>query len=83
MISTSLLRYDVETQSYAINVQYYLRYFCLHPSAELEYRLDYMLKVGKMENAYISALTSHTAYWTNQDVALFVLTQIFPHCEPV
>ncbi|XP_013412513.1 phospholipase DDHD1 [Lingula anatina] len=49
---------------------------------ELEYRLDYMLKEGKMENQYISAITSHTSYWSNQDVALFVLTHLYPDTKP-
>ena len=50
--------------------------------AELECRLDYMLKEGKMESAYLATLTSHTAYWTNLDVAHFVLSQIFPDYGP-
>ena len=47
--------------------------------AELEHRLDYQINEGKMENVYISAVTSHTSYWSNQDVALFILQQLFPH----
>jgi DDHD domain. len=27
--------------------------------------------------SYLSALTSHTAYWSNYDVAYFVLTRLF------
>lgn len=50
--------------------------------AELEHRLDFQLKEGKMENSYIAALTSHTSYWTNMDVALFILSQIFPDSAP-
>ena len=45
---------------------------------ELEFRLDYQLREGKMESAYISAITSHTSYWANGDVALFILQQVFP-----
>jgi phospholipase DDHD1 len=44
---------------------------------ELKSRLDYMLKERTMESAYLATLTSHTAYWTNMDVALFILMQIF------
>ncbi len=60
-------------------------WFC-HPLCfsfpELDYRVDYQLCEGKMQNAYISALTSHTSYWTNQDIALFVLTQMFSSYGP-
>nr|XP_006811963.1 PREDICTED: phospholipase DDHD1-like [Saccoglossus kowalevskii] len=47
-------------------------------SVELEYRIDFELREGSMENAYISALTSHTSYWTSADVVLFVLAHLFP-----
>jgi len=46
----------------------------------LDSRLDYILRVRAMESAYISTLTSHTSYWTNLDVALFILTHIFSGC---
>ena len=42
----------------------------------MDHRMDFMLKEGKMENQYVSALTSHTSYWGNHDVALFLLTQV-------
>ena len=48
----------------------------------LDSRLDYMLKVRTMESAYIATLTSHTSYWTNLDIALFILTQIFSGFQP-
>ncbi|KAL0280809.1 UNVERIFIED_CONTAM: hypothetical protein PYX00_001992 [Menopon gallinae] len=48
---------------------------------ELEYRLDYILRESNLGVSYLSALTSHTAYWTNYDVAYFILTQIFPEFE--
>jgi len=48
---------------------------------DLEYRIDYTLKPGRMENAYIASLTSHTSYWENADVALFVMSKIYPDCE--
>ena len=47
----------------------------------MEYRLDYILRESNLGVSYLSALTSHTAYWTNYDVAYFVLTQIFPEFE--
>ena len=43
---------------------------------DLEYRLDFQLKEGKMESTYLATLTSHTSYWSNCDVALFVLSRI-------
>jgi len=49
----------------------------LADDAKLDSRLDFMLKCRAMESAYIATLTSHTSYWTNSDVALFILMQIF------
>ena len=46
--------------------------------AEMEYRLDYQLRERSMENSYVSLLTSHTSYWTNRDIALFILVHLFP-----
>merc|ERR1711983_297827 len=40
---------------------------------------DYVLK--EAGNTYISAITSHTAYWCNPDVAYFMLTKIHPELE--
>lgn len=46
---------------------------------ELEYRLDYELQEGFTESKLgYASLTSHTSYWGNQDVALFLLMQIHP-----
>ena len=45
----------------------------------LAYRMDYVLK--EAGNTYISAITSHTAYWCNPDVAYFMLTKIHPELE--
>lgn len=45
---------------------------------ELEYRIDYVLREGSMESQYISAITSHTSYWSSADIAMFVLTHLFP-----
>uniref|UniRef100_A0A2C9K0T3 DDHD domain-containing protein n=1 Tax=Biomphalaria glabrata TaxID=6526 RepID=A0A2C9K0T3_BIOGL len=43
---------------------------------KLEYRIDFQLKEQRMENSYLSVLTSHTSYWTNKDVAYFLLTHM-------
>ena len=50
--------------------------------SELDHRIDFQLREGKMENAYIAALTSHTSYWNRFDIALFIMTQIFPDYGP-
>ncbi|XP_064621214.1 phospholipase DDHD1-like isoform X2 [Lineus longissimus] len=49
---------------------------------DLEFRLDYQLQEGSLENSYISVLTSHTSYWQNTDVALFILTSLHPEHRP-
>uniref|UniRef100_A0A8C8VGK8 DDHD domain containing 1 n=1 Tax=Pelusios castaneus TaxID=367368 RepID=A0A8C8VGK8_9SAUR len=41
---------------------------------ELEHRIDFELREGLVESRYWSAVTSHTAYWSSLDVALFLLT---------
>ncbi|XP_052001545.1 phospholipase DDHD1 isoform X1 [Xyrauchen texanus] len=46
-------------------------------SVEMEHRIDYELREGLVESRYWSAVTSHTAYWTSHDVALFLLTFIY------
>uniref|UniRef100_A0A8C1RBR2 DDHD domain containing 1a n=1 Tax=Cyprinus carpio TaxID=7962 RepID=A0A8C1RBR2_CYPCA len=43
----------------------------------MEHRIDYELREGLVESRYWSAVTSHTAYWTSHDVALFLLTFIY------
>ena len=45
----------------------------------LAYRMDYVLK--ESGNTYISAITSHTAYWCNPDMAFFMLTKIHPELD--
>lgn len=48
----------------------------------LEHRLDYVLTSGAAGPFVVrSVLVSHTAYWSNNDVAFFVLTRIFPELE--
>lgn len=50
-------------------------------STELEYRIDFQLKEQRMENSYLAVLTSHTSYWTNKDVAYFLLTHLHPELQ--
>lgn len=49
--------------------------FCV--TVEMEHRIDYELREGLVESRYWSAVTSHTAYWSSHDVALFLLTFIY------
>uniref|UniRef100_T1HB26 DDHD domain-containing protein n=1 Tax=Rhodnius prolixus TaxID=13249 RepID=T1HB26_RHOPR len=52
------------------------------PTQGLEHRLDYVLTSGAAGPLVVrSVLISHTAYWSNYDVAFFVLTRIFPELE--
>nr|XP_025037102.1 phospholipase DDHD1 [Pelodiscus sinensis] len=44
---------------------------------ELEHRIDFELREGLVESRYWSAVTSHTAYWSSMDVALFLLTFMY------
>ena len=44
-------------------------------------RIDFVLREGSMESSYISALTSHTSYWTNLDIAHFLLTILYPDLQ--
>ncbi|WAR19275.1 DDHD1-like protein [Mya arenaria] len=49
---------------------------------DLEYRLDYTLQEsGGITRGYISVVTSHTSYWTNRDIACFILTQLHPSLQ--
>ena len=45
----------------------------------LAYRMDYVVK--ESGNSYIAAVTSHTAYWCNKDIAFLILTKLFPELE--
>ncbi|XP_053553571.1 phospholipase DDHD1 isoform X2 [Bombina bombina] len=49
----------------------------LDPTLELEHRIDFELREGLVESRYLSAVTSHTAYWASMDVALFLLTFLY------
>nr|XP_048709288.1 phospholipase DDHD1 isoform X4 [Caretta caretta] len=44
---------------------------------ELEHRIDFELREGLVESRYWSAVTSHTAYWSSMDIALFLLTFMY------
>lgn len=46
---------------------------------ELEHRIDFELREGLVESRYWSAVTSHTAYWSSLDIALFLLTFMYKH----
>ena len=45
----------------------------------LAYRMDYVLR--ETGNTYIAAVTSHTTYWSNIDVANFMLSKLHPELE--
>ncbi|XP_040457757.1 phospholipase DDHD1 isoform X1 [Falco naumanni] len=49
----------------------------LEPIVELEHRIDFELREGLVESRYWSAVTSHTAYWSSLDIALFLLTFMY------
>ncbi|XP_069493687.1 phospholipase DDHD1 isoform X2 [Ambystoma mexicanum] len=49
----------------------------LDSTLELEHRIDFELREGLVESRYWSAVTSHTAYWSSMDVALFLLTFLY------
>nr|XP_033808833.1 phospholipase DDHD1 isoform X2 [Geotrypetes seraphini] len=49
----------------------------LDSTLELEQRIDFELREGLVESRYWSAVTSHTAYWSSLDVALFLLTFLY------
>ncbi|XP_061854912.1 phospholipase DDHD1 isoform X2 [Colius striatus] len=51
----------------------------LEPMVELEHRIDFELREGLVESRLWSAVTSHTAYWSSLDVALFLLTFMHKH----
>lgn len=48
--------------------------------SELTQRLDYVLRASLGRN-YLYSLAAHTTYWSNYDVAYFVLTRLFPTLE--
>lgn len=40
-------------------------------------RVDYSLQEGLLENAYLSALNVHMAYWSDVDVSAFVIRELY------
>ncbi|XP_076812132.1 phospholipase DDHD1-like [Clavelina lepadiformis] len=47
-------------------------------AAQLEDRIDYELPEGFTERKLgYASLTSHTSYWNNQDLAMFVMTKLY------
>ncbi|KAJ3207117.1 hypothetical protein HDU67_007672 [Dinochytrium kinnereticum] len=45
----------------------------LNPSG----RIDYVLQEGVLENAYLISLSSHMTYWPDQDIAVFILKELY------
>ncbi|XP_076641510.1 phospholipase DDHD1 isoform X2 [Halictus rubicundus] len=52
----------------------------IQPGQELSQRLDYVLRASLGRN-YLYTVAAHTTYWSNYDVAYFVLTRLFPTLE--
>ncbi|XP_033327758.2 phospholipase DDHD1 isoform X1 [Megalopta genalis] len=52
----------------------------IQPGQELAQRLDYVLRASLGRN-YLYTVAAHTTYWSNYDVAYFVLTRLFPTLE--
>lgn len=57
----------------------FLPYLSITVTDKLKERLDFMLRESLTENSYINSLTAHTAYWTSQDCAMYVLLQIYKY----
>ncbi|KAK2581696.1 hypothetical protein KPH14_002183 [Odynerus spinipes] len=53
----------------------------IRPGQELTQRLDYVLRAVGLGRNYLYAVVAHTRYWSNYDVAYFVLTRLFPTIE--
>ncbi|KAJ3375017.1 hypothetical protein GGF31_005739 [Allomyces arbusculus] len=43
-------------------------------------RVDFALQQGVLENPYLAALSTHTAYWADLDVSCFVANEILRSC---
>ena len=59
--------------------QHHLPEMQLPDGQRLAYRMDYKLR--ETGNTYIAAITSHTTYWSNPDVAHFMLCKLHPEIE--
>lgn len=56
------------------------RSLTMHPKLSLfnhHGRLDYSTEPPLLENAYISAITSHVSYWDDIDIGYFLATECF------
>lgn len=40
-------------------------------------RIDYVLQDALLESAYLAAISSHFSYWSDEDVAIFLVKQLF------
>lgn len=49
------------------------KFYALNPNGSI----DYYLPTSAMSNQYLEAMSSHSAYWGNQNVIRFILTQLF------
>uniref|UniRef100_T1JGN6 DDHD domain-containing protein n=1 Tax=Strigamia maritima TaxID=126957 RepID=T1JGN6_STRMM len=48
-------------------------------ATEMDTRLDFVLREGNMDSfGYLAAFTAHTCYWSNYDVAYFILNYLHP-----
>lgn len=48
------------------------------PERRINQRLDFQVQPWTLEKSYWSMLRSHFSYWTNPDVAAFLLNTIYP-----
>nr|CAD2126942.1 unnamed protein product [Meloidogyne enterolobii] len=51
------------------------------PERRINQRLDFQVQPWTLEKSYWSMLRSHFSYWTNPDVAAFLLNTIYPQPE--
>lgn len=42
-------------------------------------RLDFQLQEGTMSSSYVNSFTAHTSYWTDSDVAMYLLLQLYKY----
>ncbi|KAK1793279.1 hypothetical protein P4O66_011664 [Electrophorus voltai] len=76
--SVATVESDEKSQSaYGLSTMSHSTSAVMDTAVELEHRIDFELREGLVESRYWSAVTSHTAYWTSHDVALFLLTFIY------
>lgn len=78
------LDYSNSTENYLVNANDQL---LSNPesapnSLQLVHRIDFQLRASRYENMYLSFITSHTSYWTNADVGMLIMTQLFGAIHP-